>query len=105
MGSEAWKYSFSVDLALFKVAEYPKTYKSPDTVKFKMETPILHADPRVIEAKYWLSILTRTMRFSFTNTKRPVDEDPVVVFAPIIKNIRRPRDRVSRISIANIESA
>jgi hypothetical protein len=81
------QYSFTVDLALFKIAQYPETLRSTEMLKFRMETPHPMADSRVLEDRFFLDAYTKTMKFPYWQSKLPSDSDPELQLTPILKNI------------------
>ena len=84
--------TFEIAVPIFKVEQYPASFRNPETLSFRLAQDFLIPYPAVIEDKFALDIYSN-MAFGLSQVKRPTPEDPVLVVRPILENLPQPRGR------------
>jgi hypothetical protein len=79
--SRSKTYVYTIELPIFTVAQYPKTYQVPDPISFRMTTPYVEASRIVLKDVYGLDIYSADRIVPFVPQKLPSNENPEASFS------------------------
>ena len=76
--------SFSVRLPTYRFVEYPKTFRYPENLTFRLATPVVFPVRKAVEDDFWMRIRSnQSVIFSFDQGAPLTTESSVVVLRPI----------------------